>query len=334
MKKFFKTIALTMATLALSTCFIGCNVDNSGNDDTLTYLCMRINPEIEVVVDEDNVVVSVNAINEDGETVLSDLTLVGESVEDAAEAFTDKATELGFIDVTENENALYISADGTNEEIAQEIEQKVTDKVNKYFENRGIFGKVHLENFEEFQALANEWNIDIKEVKIVLRIQEMYPEMTLEEILALDFQEKLDLIKENHKNNGIPFSLLEEYRTLIENLNSQFEEMFNLKEQIKEYKEQLKNLELSATEKEFIEGVLTTLESQFETFEEQYKTALEQIKVQLKEKLEQIKLEIQSKVDNRKNENRQKIEDHRRDFELRKEQIKQEVKEWQQNGRK
>ncbi|MBQ9782665.1 MAG: hypothetical protein IJW26_05770, partial [Clostridia bacterium] len=180
MKKFLKTIALTMATLALSTCFIGCNIDNSGNDDTLTYLCMRINPEIEVVVDENNVVISANAINEDGETVLSDLTLVGENVEDAAEAFTDKATELGFIDVDESDNDLYISEDGTDEEVAQEIEEKVTEKVNKYFEDKGIFGKVHLENFEEYQALANEWNIDIKEVKIVLRIQELYPEMTIE----------------------------------------------------------------------------------------------------------------------------------------------------------
>ncbi len=330
MKKFLKTIALFVATLTLSTCFAGCNLGSS--DNTVTYVCMRINPEIEVVVDEDGLVVSVNAVNEDGETVLSDLTLIGETIEDAAEAFTDKATELGYIDVDAEENALYVSADGTNEEIADDIEEKVTDKVNKYFEDKGIFGKVHKETFEELQALAAEWSVDIKEAKIIVRIQEMYPEMTIEEILALDFKEKLNLVKDNHKNNGIPARLLEQYKLLVDELNVQFEDMFNLEEQIKSYIEQLKDAHLTNEQKTFIEGMLTSLQEQLTNFKEQYKTALEQIKGQLKTNLEQINQEIQNEVNYRREQNRQKLEEHNRDFELNKDHVKEQVKNWQQQG--
>lgn len=335
MKKFLKILALALSTIMLSTCFMGCNQGNDdGSQENLTYVSMRINPEIEIVVDEEGVVVAVNAINEDGETVLAELTLVGMTAEDAAEAFTDIATELGYIDVTATENALYISADCDVESIAQNLQEKMTNKVNKYFEENGIYGKVKLENFEELQALATEWNIDLKEAKIVVRIQALYPEMTVEEILALTFEEKLALIKENVKNNGIPVQMQEEYNRLVEALNTQFDEMFNIEDMIKGYKEQLASSDLSDTQKQFIEGMLDSLETQLQTLKQNYKTALEQIKEQIKLELDEVKQNIEAEVDRRREENRQKLQDHKRDFEGRKEQIKQDIKDWQEGKRR
>lgn len=334
MKKFLKILALALSTIMLSTCFIGCNPgDDDSGEESLTYVSMRINPEIEIVVDEEGVVVAVNAINEDGETVLAELTLVGMTAEDAAEAFTDIATELGYIDVTATENALYISADCDVESIAQNLQDKMTNKVNKYFEENGIYGKVKLENFEELQALATEWNIDLKEAKVVVRIQALYPEMTVDEILALTFEEKLALIKDNVKNNGIPVQMQEEYNRLVEALNTQFDEMFNIEDMIKDYKEQLASSSLTETQKQFIEGMLDSLETQLQTLKQNYKTALEQIKQQIKLELDEVKQNIELEVDRRREENRQKLEDHKRDFEGRKEQVKQDIKDWQEGKR-
>ena len=335
MKKFLKILALTLSTVMLSTCFIGCNPgDDENGEESLTYVSMRINPEIEIVVDGEGVVVGVNAINEDGETVLAELSLVGMTAEDAAEAFTDIATELGYIDVTATENALYISADCDVESVAQNLQEKMTNKVNKYFEENGIYGKVKLENFEELQALATEWGIDLKEAKIVVRIQSLYPEMTLEEILALTFEEKLALIKENVKNNGIPVQMQEEYNRLVEALNTQFDEMFNIEDMIKGYKEQLASSDLSETQKQFIESMLDSLETQLQTLKQNYKTALEQIKQQIKLELDEVKQNIETEVERRREENKQKLEDHKRDFEGRKEQVKQDIKDWQEGKRR
>ncbi len=331
MKKLFKILALTLSTIMLSTLFIGCNPkENESGEESLTYVSMKINPEIEIVVDGDGVVVGVNAINEDGETVLAELTLVGMTAEDAAEAFTDIATELGYIDVTATENALYISADCDVESIAQNLQEKMTNKVNKYFEDNGIYGKVKIDSFEELQALAAEWKIDLKEAKIVVRIQSLYPEMTLDEILALNFEEKLALIKENVKNNGIPVRMQEEYNRLVEALNVQFDEMFNIEDMIKGFKEEIESSNLSDTQKQFIEGMINDLESQLQTLKQNYETALEQIKEQIKLEIEEVKQNIESEVDRRREENRQKLEDHKRDFEGRKEQVKQDIKDWQE----
>lgn len=335
MKKLFKILALTLSTIMLSTFFIGCNPkENESAEESLTYVSMRINPEIEIVVDGDGVVVGVNAINEDGETVLAELTLVGMTAEDAAEAFTDIATELGYIDVTATENALYISADCDVESIAQNIQEKMTNKVNKYFEDNGIYGKVKIDSFEDLQALATEWKIDLKEAKIVVRIQSLYPEMTLDEILALNFEEKLALIKENVKNNGIPVQMQEEYNRLVEALNVQFDEMFNIEDMIKGFKEEIESSNLSDTQKQFIEGMINDLESQLQTLKQNYETALEQIKEQIKLEIEQVKQNIESEVDRRREENRQKLEDHKRDFEGRKEQVKQDIKDWQEGKKR
>ena len=123
MKKIYKILSVLLCLVVLTASLIGCQ-GNEGNNETastasadeLSYVSMRINPEIELVVDADNKVVAVNAINEDGETVLAELSLVGLTVEEAGEAFTAMATELGFIDVDALESHVYILVDGENDE--------------------------------------------------------------------------------------------------------------------------------------------------------------------------------------------------------------------------
>lgn len=330
MRKFLKILALIVSAVMLSICFIACNPSNDDGEGNLTYVSMRINPEIEVVVDEDGIVVAVNAINEDGETVLAELSLVGMSAENAAEAFTDIATELGFIDVTATENSLYISADCNVDSIAQNLQEKMTKKVNKYFEENGIYGKVQIDNFDELQDLATEWGVDLKEAKIIERIQSLYPDMTLDEILALSFKEKIALIKENVKNNGIPVHMQEEYNRLVEELKTQFDEMFNIEDTINGYKEQLAGSELSDAQKQFIENMLNDLETQLQTLRENYEKAIETAKEQIKLGLVEVKQNIEAEANRRREEYRQKLEDHKRDFELKKEQIKQDIKDWQE----
>ena len=157
--------------------------------------------------------------------------------------------------------------------------------------------------------------------------------MTVDEILALTFEEKLALIKENVKNNGIPVQMQEEYNRLVEALNTQFDEMFNIEDMIKDYKEQLASSSLTETQKQFIEGMLDSLETQLQTLKQNYKTALAQIKQQIKLELDEVKQNIELEVDRRREENRQKLEDHKRDFEGRKEQVKQDIKDWQEGRR-
>ena len=134
MKKIIKPVCVILMICLLSTGLVSCLGDNKDSAG-VTYITMRINPEIELVADDDMQIVATNAINEDGEIVLSQLELVGMDADDAAEAFTEKATELGYIDVESEENTVYIDVVSDDEEDNEDIKEDLSDKIKNYFEN-------------------------------------------------------------------------------------------------------------------------------------------------------------------------------------------------------
>ena len=65
MKKLISILLIVaFACIAIASCG---NAESAGT----TYISLRINPEIELIADEDGTVLCANAINEDGEVVLS-----------------------------------------------------------------------------------------------------------------------------------------------------------------------------------------------------------------------------------------------------------------------
>jgi hypothetical protein len=55
----------------------------------ISYISIKINPEVELTAGEDGTVASFNAVNEDAEVLLSDTELVGLSTEDAIQEIVE-----------------------------------------------------------------------------------------------------------------------------------------------------------------------------------------------------------------------------------------------------
>ena len=328
MKKIYKILSVLLCLVLLLGTLSACNNSETASADELSYVSMRINPEIELVVDAENKVVAVNAINEDGETVLTEITLVGLTVEEAGEAFTAMATELGFLDVDATEAHVYILVDGEDQEQVKDIEEKVTKKINDFFDKKGIFGKVSPEELTELEALATEWNVSVKDAKMISRILELYPEMTVEEILELDIKERISLIKDDHKNNGLPAHLRDEYKVAVDALKEEYAELFDLAKELKELKIALKNPELTEEEVATLQAEYDAKKEQFDTLKQAFTSALEQLKTEKKEKLEEVKTEIKETAKSRRDEFANKIKEHDERFQLNKENIENQIKNW------
>ena len=73
-----KKITRLISTLLVVTLGVGalasCAIDSDA-EESLKYVSLRINPEIEMLADEDGEIVAASAINEDGEVVLSTVEL-------------------------------------------------------------------------------------------------------------------------------------------------------------------------------------------------------------------------------------------------------------------
>lgn len=330
MKKTFKLLSIVFILILTTALLVGCNSkkeeNNNNSNQELSYVSLRINPEIELLVDENGMVVTVNAVNSDGETVLYNLTLEGLTIEEAAEAFTSMSVELGFIDVDTTNASVYILVDGESVEYVKSLEEKITNKINDFFTNVGIYGQAVKEELEEFNKLAEEWHISVRDAILVERVLYLYPEMTKEEVLSLSYEEKINLIK----SSSLPANLHSEYKQKVEAIKEKYEELFDLEEEIKEIEAKLqKTEELLETEIAVLQAELEVKKLQYEALLKAYELEIATVNTYLQEKVKLVEEEIKNIYNTRKQEYEQKFKEHEEEIKDKIEDIKDLIDKWQ-----
>lgn len=165
LKAFCCAIALLGSSVAV---FGGCG--NVGGNPTAepenmkdagAVMNVSLNPEVEFVLDKENKVISVNALNEEGNVIVSSATFTGKDADEAVELFVQVADETGFLfegQIKAGENQVSVSISG-DEEKAQAIYAAVKEKVSAYFTEMDIQGKIEMAKMltrEELQKVVTE----------------------------------------------------------------------------------------------------------------------------------------------------------------------------------
>ena len=120
-----------------------------------TYMSIDINPSFGIEVDEDGVVVSVEALNEDAVIVLLDTDLVGKTVEEVFTTIVSLAEELGYLkeDGTVNVVMSNDTAAALQEAIATRVENALDD-VNALLSSENV--TINIEKGKEALVSALE----------------------------------------------------------------------------------------------------------------------------------------------------------------------------------
>jgi len=202
------------------------------------YLTVEINPGFEFILDANDKVMFVNALNEDGELTLVDLDLPGKGIENAIEMIIDKATELGYFDLEGEANEVRIIVFGKDDEIGTRVQNKVQEKVEAVLQNRGINGNVVInEAPQEMIALAAQKGATLGKLIMAQSIQYQHPEYSVDEILEMPLDEMLAMKKEQLKemqNLAVELKtafheallpVVQEYGPQIEELKAAIEEL-------------------------------------------------------------------------------------------------------------
>ena len=105
-----------------------------------TRMTVDINPSVELMVDKDNKVVSVTALNDDAAIILQGTAFVGKTSDEAVKGVVEVATETGYIvkgEVEVGENNVKISVSGDTK-WAKDLYKDAEKKVNEYLESSGV----------------------------------------------------------------------------------------------------------------------------------------------------------------------------------------------------
>lgn len=151
MKRIF---SLTLVAILLLSSFslFACGTATAP-EGTVTRITVDINPSVEFMVDDENKVVSVTALNDDGSILIAGEAFVGKTPEEAVELTVQLATETGYLvkgNAEADENTVKISVSGDTK-YAKQLCEDVTAKAEAVLEKLDVAGKI-----EKVEALKKE----------------------------------------------------------------------------------------------------------------------------------------------------------------------------------
>lgn len=135
-----------------SMCIVSCGPQQP-DPDTVTRMTVDVNPSVEFMVDSENKVVSVTALNDDGAVLIAGEVFVGKSAEEAVELMLTVAKDTGFIlpETSEGEaNEVKISVSGDTA-YANQLYNSVKSEVEATLNELDIPGTV-----KKVEAMARE----------------------------------------------------------------------------------------------------------------------------------------------------------------------------------
>ena len=183
--KLWKKIAACGMSLALAagTCALlaGCG---GGDGEAAARMQVDINPSVEFILDADDKVLSVTALNDDGALIVAGEAFVGKTAEDAVELMASISTDAGYLvkgELSAGQDGITISITG-DEEAAQKLYEDVKAGVDAFLEKSGIDAAV-----ERGEALKLDALRDL--------VQAADPTLTDEEVAAMTEEQLLNALK-------------------------------------------------------------------------------------------------------------------------------------------
>lgn len=155
-------LMMTMSIGAFSSCKFFFKKGEEEKQKTVMNVCL--NPEVEFVLDGNNKVISVNAINEEGNLIISSEAfskIQGKTAEEAAKLFVQVSKETGYLvqrEVQVGENELKISLSG-DLELANTLYNSVATQIESYLETVDIQATVQQQaaiTEEQLKVLVEE----------------------------------------------------------------------------------------------------------------------------------------------------------------------------------
>ena len=181
--------------VAIACCFfmfctgilLGKFIPNPQNEITpSTRLYLDVNPSIELVLDKNNTVISCNALNDDAEIILTDITLDGVNLKTAISALVGSMYIKGYLSLTDN--SMLISVDSTDKINTNTFLSFVTNQVNAVFSDTEMECSIIAQGVPVDESLKNrakENGISVGKMHLLDKIVGYMDEVTSDDILNL-----------------------------------------------------------------------------------------------------------------------------------------------------
>ena len=172
-------LALGLGTGAL---LAGCN----GNEEKAAAARMQvdINPSVEFILDSNEKVLSVTALNDDGSLIIAGEAFVGKTADEAVKMMVSISTDAGYLvkgDATANENGITVSITA-DAKVAEDLYNDVKKSVKEFLDKSGVNAAIQKGEALKLEALRD-------------MVRKADPTLTEEQINAMTEEQLLNTLK-------------------------------------------------------------------------------------------------------------------------------------------
>lgn len=228
-KRWLQVLAPCVCLMAIATIVIAMIVGKKPVEAHQSIVQVDVNPSIEMVVDENNQVVSIRGLNDEGKMIIEGEVIVGKNLDEAVETIIRLETQMGYLLVNTTDNEVTITISAENDQLIQTMQEKTKSYIAKACEKVNIQAKITEAKgymIGELQSLAKTLD----------------PTLTEEEIQKLTYDQLIHVV--------------ELYHLEVANLASvKLEEMY----------QQVKAQEIKLTEKEATKRAVDQLDAIYQT---------------------------------------------------------------------
>lgn len=174
-----------------------------GDMEADTFISIDVNPSIEMLADENNMVMELRGLNEEAETVLQDVEDDEKGLDQVVSSIVESMTEHGYLK-PEVTNSILVSVENKDSQKAEHIKGTITNDIYKILDKTEIDSVVltqDVKKTKELQKEAEALNISVGKMSLIqnlaqkdthLDVQQM-AEMSIQDISNLAEERKVDI---------------------------------------------------------------------------------------------------------------------------------------------
>ena len=223
MKKRLISIFLLCTLFLTAISFTSCS-NAKPEEGSVTRMTVDINPSVEFMIDDQNKIVSVTALNDDGSILIVGEAFVGKTPEEAIEMMVTLASDTGYLvqgNAEASENTVKISVSGDSK-YAEQLKKDITEKANdtlKALDINGTVEKVEALKVDALRQMALSTSLYTEEEISTMDEDQLYKVISAGRIeTALLLTEEMRSAYYSAKEYKISFAQREETARIIKEL--------------------------------------------------------------------------------------------------------------------
>lgn len=172
------------------------------NHAVASTVSLDVNPSVEIQVNGKEKVLAVNALNEDGRTVIGDMDFTGSSLDVTVNALIGSMLREGYL--SELANSILVSVDSGNAAEGAALQQKLSAEIQTLLETNAFSGAVlsqTVSDDKELRSLADTYGVTTGKAQLIQQIIAQNPLYTFEELVPLSINE-LNLLRSGADSAG------------------------------------------------------------------------------------------------------------------------------------